>query len=96
MHVWPVREPGAAGHETFLVCARNHGETNNIHAAIHPIGRRIMWWILLIGVLLLSGQLVDTIEDWRASRSARKDLFRMRQHEAVGHRWDCARGQWQV
>jgi hypothetical protein len=39
MHVWPVREPGAAGHETFLVCARNHGETNNIHAAIHPIGR---------------------------------------------------------
>lgn len=55
-----------------------------------------MWWILLIGGFLLSGQLVDTIEDWRASRSARKDLFRMRQHEAVGHHWDCVRGQWQA
>ncbi|HUO00420.1 MAG TPA: hypothetical protein VMU69_29840, partial [Bradyrhizobium sp.] len=50
-------------------------------------GGRIMWWLLLIGVFLVSGQLVDTIEDWRASRSARKDLLRMRQHEAVGHRW---------
>ena len=55
-----------------------------------------MWWVLLIGVFLLSGQLVDTFEDWRASRSARKDLFRMRRHEAVGDHWDCVREQWQV
>jgi hypothetical protein len=55
-----------------------------------------MGWILLVGVFLLSGQLVDTIEDWRANRAARKDLLRMRQHEAVGDRWDCVRGQWQA
>jgi hypothetical protein len=55
-----------------------------------------MWWVLLIGVFLLSGQLVDTIEDWRTRRAARKDLFRMRRHEAVGDRWDCVRGQWQA
>lgn len=86
MHVWPVREPGAAGHETFLVCARNRGETNNIHAVTHPIGRADHVVDIIDRRLSLSGQLLDTIEDWRASRSARKDLLRMRQHEAVGHR----------
>ncbi len=55
-----------------------------------------MWWVLLIGVFLLSGPLVDTIDEWRGNRSARQDLSRMRQHEAVGHRWDCLRGQWQA
>lgn len=55
-----------------------------------------MGWVLLIVAFLLSGQLVDTVENWRTSRSARKDLLRMRQHEAVGDRWDCVRGQWQV
>ncbi len=55
-----------------------------------------MWWVLLIGVFFLSGPLVDTLEEWRTSRSAHQDLLRMRQHEAVGHRWDCIRGQWQV
>jgi hypothetical protein len=55
-----------------------------------------MWLALLIGVFLLCGPLVDTLEEWRANRSARRDLSRMRQHEAVGHRWDCIRGQWQV
>ena len=55
-----------------------------------------MWWLLLIGVFLLGGPLVDTIEEWRGVRSARQDLSRMRQHEAVGHRWDSLRGQWQV
>jgi hypothetical protein len=52
--------------------------------------------VLLIGVFLLSGLLIDTFDEWRAGRSARRDLFRMRQHEAVGHRWDCLRGQWQA
>ena len=91
-----VREPGAVRSETVLGPVRNHYETNNIHAGLLQSGRQIMWWVLLIGVFLLSGQLVDTIEDWRASRSARTDLSRMRQHEAVGDRWDCVRGQWQA
>jgi hypothetical protein len=52
--------------------------------------------VLLIGVFLLGGLLMDTFEEWRAGRSARRDLVRMRQREAVGHRWDCRRGQWQA
>jgi len=57
--------------------------------------RWIMWWVLSIGVVLTAYPLVDILEEWRISRSARKHLCRMRQHEAVGDRWDCLRGQWQ-
>jgi hypothetical protein len=58
-------------------------------------GEGIMWWVVSIGVLLAAYPLVDIVEEWRIGASARKQLARMRQHEAVGHRWDCIRGQWQ-
>jgi hypothetical protein len=54
-----------------------------------------MWWVLSIGVLLAAYPLVDILEEWRTGSSARKHLGRMRQHEAMGDRWDCVRGQWQ-
>lgn len=53
--------------------------------------RRIMWWVLSIGVVLTAYPLVDILEEWRISSSARKHLGRMRQHEAMGDRWDCLR-----
>jgi len=57
--------------------------------------RWIMWWVLSIGVVLTAYPLVDILEEWRISRSARKHLCQMRQHETAGDRWDCPRGQWQ-
>jgi hypothetical protein len=59
------------------------------------LARWIMWWVLSIGVLLAAYPLVDILEEWRTGSSARKHLSRMRQHEAMGDRWDCVRGQWQ-
>jgi hypothetical protein len=53
-----------------------------------------MWLVLLIGVVLATGPLLDIVEDWRANCSARKDLSRMHSHEVAGHRWDCLHGQW--
>jgi hypothetical protein len=55
-----------------------------------------MWWLLLVGIIVIGGLSIDTLDAWRAGCSARRDLLRMRHHEAVGHRWDCRRGQWQI
>ena len=52
-----------------------------------------MWWTLLISLVFLQ-PLVEMIEECRLSRSAKRDLNKIRKHVEQHHRWDITRGGW--
>lgn len=50
-------------------------------------------WGFLIG-LYLAMIFYPFFEEWRQRRADKVRLAKMRMHQAMGHRWNVAKGQW--